>query len=271
MDSRNIKSILQNALEDEAPSLQINLLPAVRSLLAAGKQASHQQGERMAQVRTKKLAYSLFAIAAILAIVLATPQGRAFAQSVLQLFTRTNSNTFDLEPSQIAAIETVRIASETAQVESTAISPSPFISVAEAEAQVGFDVIELPSVPPGLKYLGARLYGNVVSIEYEALGSGGNLSITQSQDGFYQSSWGDVPADIIITPVKIGNVNGEFVKGTFVLYPNETVATWNPDASIWRLRWIKDGIWFEITKFGNVKSIEYLDQDGMIELAKSLQ
>lgn len=212
----------------------------------------------------QRIAFSALAVALLLAITLATPQGRAFAQSVLQFFTRTDSKTFDLEPLQIVPVET-------AQAEPTAMPPSPMISVAEAEAQVGFDIHELPSVPPGFEYLGARLYGDTVSIEYEALGSGGNLIITQSQDGFYQSQWGDVPTDAITTLVKIGDVDGEFVKGTFVVYPNDTVATWNPDASIWRLRWVKDGIWFEIAKFGNVERIEYLDQAEMIELAESLQ
>jgi len=265
MDSKNIKSILQDALEDEVPSSQIDLLQAVQSHLVAGKQSLYQQGERMTQVRIKRLTYSLLAVATILAIALATPQGRAFAQNVLQFFRRTENKTFELKPSQI-------VPAETAQADATAIPPSPLISVAEAEAQIGFDVLELPLVPTGFNYMGARLYGNSVNIEYEARGMGGNLFITQSREGYWQSEldWDKVPADAIVS-VKIGNVDGEFVKGTFVVYPNDTVATWNPDAPIWRLRWIKDGIWFEMAKFGSVESIEYLDQDGLIELAESLQ
>jgi len=264
MDSKNIKSILQDALEDEVPASQIDLLPAVHSRLVAGTKYYRQQGERMYQTRTKRLAYSVIAFVALLIVTLATPQGRAFAQNILQFFTRAESNTFELEPSQIVPLEI-------AQADATAIPPSPSISVAEAEAQVDFAVLELPSVPRGFNYLGARLYGNTVGIEYEAVGGGGgNLTITQSQDGFYQSKWGDVPVDAI-TSVKIHDMDGEFAKGTFVVYPNDTVATWNPDAPILRLRWVKNGIWYEITKFGNVESIEYLDQAGLIDLAESLQ
>jgi len=264
MDSKNIKSILQDVLENKIPAAQIDLLPTVQSRLVTGTK-SKQQGERMTQVRIKRLAYSLFAVIAILAISLTTPQGRAFAQNVLQFFRRTENKTFELKPSQIVPVETV-------QADATAVPPSSLISVTEAEALVGFDVLELPSVPAGLNYLGARLYGNSVSIEYEARGMGGNLFITQSRDGYWQSEldWDKVPSDAIV-PVKIGNVEGEFVKGTFVVHPNDTVATWNPDAAMLRLRWVKDGIWFEMAKFGNVESIEYLDQDGLIELAESLQ
>jgi len=263
MDDKTIKSILQDALEDEVPASQIDLLSAVQLRLAAEKQFSYQHGAKMKQRYFQRIAFSALAIALLLSITLVTPQGRAFAQSVLQFFTRTDSKTFKLEPSQIVPVET-------AQAEQTASPPSSLISVAEAEAQIGFDVLELPSVPPGFKYLGARLYGKTLNIEYEALGGGGNLIITQSQDGFYQSKWGDTPADAI-TSVKIHNVDGEFAKGTFVVYPNDTVATWNPDAPILRLRWVKDDIWFEMTKFGNVERIEYFDQEELIKLAESLQ
>ena len=265
MDDRNIKSILQGALEEEVPASQIDLLSAVQSRLVAGKQFSHQQGARMIQRVMQHIAFSALAIALLLAITLVTPQGRAFAQNVLQLFRRADSKTFDLEASQIVPVET-------AQAEPTAMPPSPMISIAEAEAQVGFDVLELPTVPAGFNYLGARLYGNTVSVEYEALGHGGNLIITQSQDGYWQSDfdWDKVPEDAIV-PVKIGEIDGEFVQGTFVVYSNNSVATWNPDAVMLRLRWLKDGIWFEMAKYGNVERIEYLDQAGMIELAESLE
>ena len=62
----------------------------------------------------------------------------------------------------------------------------------------------------------------------------------------------------------------EFVQGTFVVHPGDTNATWNPDAPMARLRWLKDGIWFKIIKFGEEGAIEYLDQASMIELAENL-
>ena len=265
MDGKNIKSILQDALEDEVPASSVNLLPAVQSRLVTGKQQAIQQGEKMNNTSTRRLVFAALTVAALTVISLATPQGRAFAQNLFQLFRRAESNSFELEPSQIGPIET-------AQVESTAMPPSSTISVAEAEAQVGFDVLELPSTPAGFNYLGSRLYANSVSIEYEERGQGGMLIITQSRDGYWQSEagWDKVPSEAIVS-IKIGDVDGEFAKGMFVVYPNETSATWNPDASVLRLRWVDNGIWFEMTKFGNVVSIEYLDQAGMIELAESLQ
>ena len=264
MNSKKIRSILQDALEEEIPSTQVNLWPAVKASLVAGKHQL-QQGEKMNTTRPHRiprLRFAILVIVALLAVAFATPQGRTFAHSILQFFMRAESTTVPLRPSQI-------VTSEPDPSAPTAEPPAPLISVAEAEAQVGFGVAELPFVPDGFNYLGARLYGNAISIEYEAQGGGGNLIIMQSQAGFIQSDWDKVPANAIV-PVKIGGLDGEFVRGTFVVYAGETSATWNPNAPILRLRWVKDGVWFEMTKFGDVKAIETLDQAGLIELAESL-
>jgi len=265
MDNKTIQSILQDALEEEIPSSQVKLWPAVKADLVAGKHKLLRQGDKMNTVKPQRIprfALAIVIIATLLVGFLLTPQGRSFAQSVFQLFTRTEDTSFPLQPSQV-------VAGEPDPAAPTAEPPAPLISVAEAEAQVGFNVAELPSVPNGFNYLGVRLYGNTVNIEYEAQGGGGNLVIAQSQDGFNQSDWERVPADAVI-PVKIGELDGEFTQGIFVVYAGETSATWNPDASILRLRWVKDDVWFEMTKFGDVQAIEYLDQAGLIKLAESL-
>lgn len=265
MNNGIIQSILQAALEDEIPPSQVELWPAVRASLVAG---NHQQLKKGMRMSTKKLyrmprfAVAISMIVALLAVALLTPHGRAFSQSILQLFTRAESAAFPLQPSQI-------VQSEPDPLAPTAEPPSPLLSVAEAESQVGFGVAAIPTVPDGLIFLGARLYGQVVSVEYEVPGHGGHLRIVQSREGFMQSEWDRVPANVVV-PVKIGELDGEFVQGTFVVYEGETVATWEPNAPILRLRWEKDGVSFEMQKTGNVQAIEYLDQARLIELAEGL-
>jgi len=95
----------------------------------------------------------------------------------------------------------------------------------------------------------------------------GHLVIMQSQGGFYQSDWNMVPGDDVL-PVKIGDVDGELVQGSFIQYPGENVATWNPDATITRLRWVDNGISIEITLHGDAH--HHLDLAGLIQLAESL-
>lgn len=265
MEKEEIRSILQDALEEEIPSSEIQLWPAVKASLVAGESQPNRPGVDMDTIKSKRkqrLVLAVSIIVVLLAITFGTPQGRSFAQSVLQLFSRAENTTFPLGPSQILDREPDTLAP-------TAIAPAPLISVSEAEAQVGFEAAELPFVPEGFNYLGARVYGHVINIEYETQNKGGHLVIQQSQEGFYQSEWDQAPADAIV-PVKVGRADGEFVQGTFVVYPGETKATWNPEAAILRLRWLQNDVWFEISKYGNVEAIEYIDRAGLIELAESL-
>jgi len=164
-----------------------------------------------------------------------------------------------LEDSQIVPVEPD-------QPPSTALPPAPLISVAEAEAQVGFDLAEFSYVPEGFEYLGVRLYGNNVSMDFMTKGYG-HLILMQSLDGFYQSEWDNVPADDVV-PVKIGELDGEIVQGTFIRYPGETTATWNPDAAFTSMRWVNNGVWFEITLHGDAH--KNLDLARLIKLAESL-
>lgn len=263
MDPNKIRSILQDALEEEIPPSEVQLWPAVKASLVAGRHP--QQGGNMntRPHRIPRIASAILAtIALLLALALVTPQGRTWAQSIVRFFMRAESITASPPISQTMDGEDDRAAP-------TAEAPAPLISAGEAEAQAGFDVAELSYVPDGLTYLGARLYGNAVHLEYETQDRGGHLMITQSQSGFVQSDWDSVPAQAIV-PVKIGERDGEFVRGMFVVYAGETTARWNPDAPILRLRWAQDGVWFELTKQGAAKAVAYLDQAGLIELAEGL-
>jgi hypothetical protein len=210
--------------------------------------------------RILRLALALSVTAALLAFVFVSPWGRTLAQSALRFFARTEHVTFPLQPSQMTTPDP---SAPTAQ------PPAPLISIAEAEKQAGFDVAELPFAPEGFEYRGARVQDGAVSIEYEAQGGGGSLIISQSPDGFVQSEWDNVPEQAIV-PVKIGELDGEFARGTFVVHPGDANATWNPDASILRMRWVKDGIWFQMTKFGDVDAIAYLDRAHLAELAAGM-
>lgn len=263
MDNKMIQSILQNALHEKIPASQIDLWSGVKAdrrvkYLLDGTQKETRNISKSLHI----LRLAFIGMLALLIITFSTPQGRALADSIFKFFVQTENSAFQLQSSQI-------VENESELYSATSIPPVPVISVAEAEAQVGFDVLELSFIPTGLNYLGARVYGNTISISYETQDHGGHLSIDQSLDGYNQSDWDRVPVDAVI-PVKIGDLDAEFVQGTFVVYPNQTVATWNPDASILRLRWEKDGIWFQISKYGDVETIKYIDQNELIAIAKSL-
>lgn len=265
MKEMRIRSILQDALEEEVPSSQVKLWPAVKASLVAGEHQPLQQGGKMNAKqlpRIPRLAFVVSVMVLLVAVALVSPEGRALSQNILELFRRAEGTMFPVQPSRTMTTEP-NLSAPTAE------PPAPLTSVAEAEAQAGFRAAVLPLVPDGFDYLGARLYGKAIAIEYEAQGGSGHLFIMQSQEGFVESDWDRVPENAIV-PVMVGESEGEFSAGTFVVYAGETRATWNPNHPILRLRWVKDGVWFEMTKFGNAKAIEYLDQAGMIDLAESL-
>lgn len=254
MDHKDLQSAMRTALEDEMPSAQIQLWPAVKDLVA-GKFV-HRQGVTMnPRLTVRVFRAAILSVLALGALVLATPQGRSFAQSLFQFFLPAPGTSFPVPDSQMSV--------EPAPGQPTASAPAPLITVAEAEQQAGFDAIELSYVPQGLHYLGARLYGKTINIEYETPGHESHLFISQSPDGYLESIFGTVP-DAYVVPVMIGDVAGEFTQGTFVVPAGSASATWDPDFPMRRLRWVANGVWFEIQAIG------YLDQAGLITLAEDL-
>lgn len=261
MEKKELKSLLQDAVEHELPSSQIDLLPGLKERLLAG---TNQQGEKMNRIhswRISRLALAALAAGALLAVASTTSQGRALAQDVLQFFRRADSYERPLPAGQVPGTPD--------PYAPTAMPPAPLVSIEEAEALAGFDAKELPTVPQGFVFSGARAQEGGMTIEYNARGGGGALIINESTLGFMESEWDQAPAEFI-TAVRVGKLNAEIVQGSYVVYAGETTARWNPDAPILRLRWIEDGIWFEMAKFGDVESISHLDQAGLIALAESL-
>jgi hypothetical protein len=308
MDNKYIKSILQNALEDQIPESQINLLPAVQARLAERNKPIFQQGENLNKLRIRKLIFFTIAIIALLAVTLITPQGRAFAQTLFRFFSPAKSesfplsdeqlNTFDdistLVPTFVLSLEPVSSPENNEPIEAAAI-PLPTSStavdilknctdssvmltyncqIAVAESQAGFDAYEFPIIPGGLSFLNAQsnVTLQIISIHYGVVEGGGYFTLIQGKGDVQNSStstWGSVLANAI-EPVKIGQYYGEFVQGQFVVYPGATSATWKADAAVVRLRWSDGDRWYSLEKQGDTAPIEYMDKQFLIDLAASL-
>ncbi|HET9914760.1 MAG TPA: hypothetical protein VFQ13_22910 [Anaerolineales bacterium] len=211
--------------------------------------------------RLRRVALAMLMVVALLLAVLITPQGRAFAQDIFKFFKRAESNVMPISPELVVSVE------ETQSIP-TAVPPAPLITISDAYQVVGFGFL-VPETPDGFTLLGARANAASISIEYEAQGGGGALILNESSQGFMESEWDQAPVEAI-SQVKIGNIDAEIVQGTYVVYPGETVARWNPDAPILRLRWMFDGVWFEMAKLGNVEAIAYLDRDALLRLAENM-
>lgn len=261
MDRKNIKSILEDALESEIPASQIDLLPAVQSRLVAGKKLSLQQGEKMTQVRIKRLTYSVLAMVAILAIALTTLQGRAFAQSVLQFFTRADNDTMPLQPFQLTPFP-----------ETTTPDPGYVFdqSIIEAEQKAGFIVFMPTFLPEILSFKGSSYEPdhNIVRIFYGYEDTTNGLVIREER---FQTKddcelCGVVGASAEIETVQIGDITGEYVEGVWKHTANGRI--WVTDPYLKTLRWQKEDIAFELMYMGSPRNVT---KDDLIAIAESMK
>ena len=293
MDSKNIKSILQDALEEEVPASEINLLPAVQSHLVAGKKQATQQSEKTNKTPIKRLAFASLTIVALMVISLATPQGRAWAQEAFQFFKRVNFTTIPLStdelrwfnaPDESYSLPLVPVYIPTLPPEMASLPEcktaeealSYSCQIAYAESQLGFDLMELPKKPQGLEFRSVRFdavegaatigYGT----SYDSYGM--SLSLTQrlGQGPEQYAPWAWVPADEV-EKIKVGNFDGEYVSGSFSLPAGGNELEWWDDVNMeQRIAWSDGTFWYLLEMNIGTHEAGYLERDQLIELSASL-
>jgi len=279
-NNKNIQSILRDALEKEIPSSQVNLLPAVKSSLVAGNII--RQGETMNTTQPRRIsraALITLTIVVLLALALITPQGRAFARSILQFFVRSQSDAIPMPTTQPMTWVDV-----TPDVPSATMTPlpamavfanecgdfgSPTCTVEQIRSKVDFTVREPANIPEGLYFIGATGGPDSIQISYQYKDMSGSLYITEKRWTGNPSPQTDlVGASANVEQVQIGGLTGEYFKGIFVAADGGNVAHWDPDFfGLETLRWVEDGISY---------TMEYayppapLGKEGMATLAESM-
>jgi hypothetical protein len=262
MDSRNIKSILQDALEEQIPVSEINLLPAIQSHLAAGNK-SLRQGENRNKTRAKQVVFSGLTLLVLLIMMLAPPPGRAWAQEVIHLFVRTQQDRYPLQPWQM-----------TPPAQS---SESPFnLSVQDAEILADYDVLSLMEIPDEMEFIGAS-YDAPHHIVAQAFGHETNIELSLWQQPIkFNQACGDirnfcdnmlggnlVGPSANVENIQINSLTGEYVEGTWKLTDNGPI--WESDPYIKTLRWQTKDMTFELVYMGNEFS-----RDDLIRLVTNI-
>jgi hypothetical protein len=284
VENRELKSILQDALESEFPASQIDLLPKVREHLVAG---TIQQGEKMDtghSRRTSKAALSIATVIALLAIALITPQGRAFAQNLLHLFIRANGNTIPVPTPQ--PMNWVEV---TPGILQRTMTPMPTLtplvafagdcgtfpimscSVEQIRSKVDFEVKEPASIPAGMYFTGATGGPDAVYLRYEYENNSGGLFVAEERwTGTPDQGNPRVGASAVIEEVQVGNLDGEYFKGSFVQDGNsrDSVATWDPDETMETLRWVDGEVSYTLEYSYTDQSP--LEKDGLAAIAESM-
>jgi hypothetical protein len=283
MDSRNIQSILQDALEEQFSSSQIQLWPAVEASLVAAKYPSVQREEKIASQKRRGLQRTAFAIlilTVLLTIVFITPQGRAFAQSILQFFVRTESDTLPVptepanwvemtpgvvHPTRTALPPMAVFAADCGDFSTT----GPTCSVQQIREKVDFEVKELGNIPEGMYFIGATGGPDTVFLKYEFENHSGGLTIFEEHwSGRPAAGTSEVGASAIVEKVQIGGLAGEYFRGSFVMQAGESVTTWDPDFNAETLRWVDGDTSYTLQYDFTIQ--EPIGKEGLVALAESM-
>lgn len=281
MDNKNIRAILQDALEEKIPPSNIELWPAIKASLVAEKLPLVQQGEKMSTTtphRMARTAWITLLIVALLALAFITPQGRAFAQNILHFFVRTKSDEIPV-PTQ----EPVTWVDVTPNIPVTTKTPQPAIAifandcgdygsptctVEQIRSKVDFTVKEPASIPEGLYFVGATGGTDSIYLLYYYENQSGSLSITVERWAGAPSPETDlIGASAIVEEVNIGGMTGEYFKGIFVSESEGNVAVWDPNFGVETLRWLDNGISYTV-QYSYPPTT--LGKEGMAVLAESM-
>ncbi len=237
---------------------------------------------------------AVIAIAFMLMVVamVSPPQGRAWAQQIVELFSRAEALFFPLSAEQIEGANQAQFDQQRGVTPPTAAPPETLLffdescesddpdlnyrcQLEQAEGEVGFVILLPPFEDSGLAIasLSVDTLTNTVRAgytyeDYPERGQG--VWIQQGLGEFpVGSDWEKVPFEFIES-VMVNGEQAEFVRGTFVAKPGAEQATWLADGPMARLRWKHGERWFEISKAGAPEGVNFMDREGMILLAESL-
>ena len=242
-----------------------------------------------------RLRFALAVIVFIVIITLAiTPQGRAWAQEIVQFFRSVNSTTIVLseeekeamtytpEEYELPLVKVLTPALSQEQVnlpecQSANDARSYACQIAYAESELGFDLKELPTQPDGWEFESIYFDPNSKSayIRYRIdIGYNNYSSITLTQGLGDNPTLSYYPLEAVpsdrIEVVKIGSYNGEYVKGWFEISNNDNELRWSDSSIQQRLGWTDGTRWFFINLFAYTTGAQSIERDQLIGLAESL-
>lgn len=269
MNEKQFKRVMVHLAEEQVPA-DADLWPAIRARLETSK-AQTPKGDFSMNAKTNhrrglRLAATIaLALLAGVGLLLATPQGRVWAQGVLQFFTRAESDTLPVQAWQLTPIPTA----ETTPTPDPASILDASQTVAAVEQQAGFDVLEPTWLPPVLSFAGASLEPDhpIARIFYRLEDTNG---LVLREQPFARTEdcqlCGEVGASAAVETVKIGDATGEYAEGVWSLTDSGPV--WQNDPYLKTLRWQLGDMALELQFMGPPDAVT---KEDLIAVAESLK
>ena len=214
--------------------------------------------------------------------VILTPWGRAYAGQLFQFFALAPGANYAVPTEDLGYYQSTALPAKTAIATTGGTPPGCALpkntmatacQLSKAEADAGF-LIKAPSGEiDGLGFVGASGSSQMstVVIEYASADAGSHLVITESSSPDAVAKWEAIPDLAQVDLVSVGESEGEYVQGGFVVLPGKAIAQWTTEVPEQRLRWRESNITFEIHLFGQTVPVEWLDKAAMIDLASSME
>lgn len=264
MNEKHLQKALEHLAEELVPA-NTDLWPAIRAHFETSKRHFFQGDILMKTelARRQRLAFTiLFALLLVTALLFATPQGRAWAQNMLQFFTRAETDQLPVQAWQLTP------ASETAAPDpASIIDADP--SIAAVEQQAGYPILQPTWLPETLTFAGATLEpeNKIVRLFYRYVETNG---LVLREERFTQTDacalCGMVGESAAVEPVQIGGNPGEYVRGVWKL--TDAGPVWEADPYLQTLRWQANGMAFELQYMGPPDALSKVD---MIAVAASVE
>ncbi|PKN90685.1 MAG: hypothetical protein CVU44_22490 [Chloroflexi bacterium HGW-Chloroflexi-6] len=256
MKNDNLNVILTDLAEHAKPAAQIDLWPTLKENLATSD-GQPNKGKPIMNPNPVLSRAALAALALILvfAILLASPQGQAFAQELLKYFTTTSQKWLPAWPMP-APVPTYALEVEAVPQPSSLDMPDcgPVISpisstflcqLNDAQSKLGFIIKSFPA-----EYVDATFHVMEIDLENKAirlsfLGEDASYSIAQGLGDFPVETMGYAVHQDAIQLTQVGKYPAEYAAGSFI-FSEDTSMTWDPTSPRYQLRWKEAGYWYSV-------------------------
>lgn len=254
MKNDDLKTILGDLAENAKPAAQVDLWSGLEKSLKTSDGYYFQEKSTMnSNFAFRRAAFAALVLVFALAILLATPQGRAFAQQLLEYFTIAPGKRLPPIPTQVPAatytLEARLVPPQTPTLTAIqdcgeVISPisSTFVcQLQDAQSKLGFEVKSFPAryVQEQFRIMEVDLGNRIVVIRFSGYG------LSQGIGDFPKDCPGCAVYEKAVQPVRVGAYQAEYVAGSFVFDEDGGMA-WDASSSQYRLRWKEGERWYAL-------------------------
>lgn len=251
MENKKLYELFDQLAQEQNEATNTDLWPAIKRSIDQ-KTTRIKEKKTLQWRHTRTLAVIVVILAIFIGFITITPQGKAWAQTILQFFETQEDNTLSMGDPELAPLEEVLpvLATQvTPEVVSCLDSPFPRCSLDEAQQYVDFKIAFPAELPSDFTFDGIKVLDNGVMLAFSAPKGGYTLYQTPFTDeGLVTNPVGDA---VEIKSLSVNGQHAEYAEGHWYGTPSDEGAIpWDNNDSVRTLIWVMDGIEFKLVSAG---------------------